>query len=311
MLEILSLGFPFSYLTLAISFLVGIGVTLLTVGLFSLILLLFLSYTGVIRILPFYSFIQKIIVFLFPEFISKVKNSIQDTFILEGIGSHDIEKKDQSIYMFHPHGAFSTSYFFHIQKNKSFGKGVISKYLWCIPFSWEIYEHLRFIPNTFSCMKEVLVEKKENLSIIPGGSLEMLEIKEQKSKTLRIKLLNRKGIFRLALETGVQLVPCLTFGETELYSLYEPPKFIREFLKQFEIILPLPSLASFKTWYNLLTKGSDTPIKTYIGEPLKVEKIEKPTQEDIIKLRTNYINHLQDLYKKVKPKEYSDSLEIV
>lgn len=335
MLEIFSLGFPFSYLTLAISFLVGIGVTFITLGIVSAFIILFLSYTGILRIFPIYLFFQKIIQFFFSDILKSIEQSIQRTFMLEGS-----KKEKPSIYMFHPHGAFSASYFFHTQKYKWFGKGVISKYLWWIPFGWEVCEHLQYIPNRYSKMKEE-VEKKENLSIIPGGALEMieefkgksLEDKESgakapsplgpgakapspsgpgaKAPTLRVKILNRQGIFRLALETGTPLVPCLTFGEEELYSLYKLPSWIGNFLQKWEIILPLPSLTSLEKWITILKYGSKNPIKTVIGDSLLVEKNPSPTEKDILNMRKKYIEHLQEMYKKHKPEGYAEELEIL
>lgn len=48
--------------------------------------------------------------------------------------------------------------------------------------------------------------------LVPGGAAESVHCTEP-----RLTLLNRKGFVRVAITTGSALVPCFTFGETDLY----------------------------------------------------------------------------------------------
>jgi 1-acyl-sn-glycerol-3-phosphate acyltransferase len=155
-------------------------------------------------------------------------------------------------------------------------------------------------------MKEIL-EKGDSLHIIPGGTS---EIPLTQSGKMRIKLANRTGIFRLALETGTPLTPVLTYGENELYSVVYPE--LQKWLqKHLHIFLPIPSWKSIQTWLTLCTEPLKHPIETTIGEPLYVDKIESPTSDDIENLRNLYIEKLKELYKKTKPSSYMDELEIL
>jgi 2-acylglycerol O-acyltransferase 2 len=52
----------------------------------------------------------------------------------------------------------------------------------------------------------------ESVSVIPGGVRDMMT-----TTPGVIHIVPRKGVFRLALETGTPIVPVLTYGENELF----------------------------------------------------------------------------------------------
>jgi hypothetical protein len=65
-----------------------------------------------------------------------------------------------------------------------------------------------------ACKRKILTDGY-NLSLLPGGSDEMLESCEEKEVVF---LKARKGFIRLAIETGAQIVPVYAFGVNDLYS---------------------------------------------------------------------------------------------
>jgi hypothetical protein len=56
---------------------------------------------------------------------------------------------------------------------------------------------------------------RKSLILIPGGSAEALHAHPG---VLKVYLKSRRGFIRVALETGCSLVPCLGFGENEVYE---------------------------------------------------------------------------------------------
>jgi 2-acylglycerol O-acyltransferase 2 len=153
-------------------------------------------------------------------------------------------------------------------------------------------------------MKKVL-EGGETLSVIPGGIREMYDT--QKGK-IRVKIRERSGIFRLAIETKTSLVPVLTYGENELYELSRHPylKRIQQWLSMYECILPIPSFETIQRWIQFVMGYQKTPLITVIGNPIKITN-----SHTIDSLREEYIQGLKDLYKETKPSSYDEEIEIL
>jgi hypothetical protein len=310
MFQFLTLGFPFSYLSLGFGFLFGIGITLATVSVFASAVLFLCIYTGILRITPLFQFIQQVIHGIFPLQEKQLRRSIQTMFRVES--KTEIDKKPY-ILLFHPHGAFSVSYFFHTMTRLTNwpislrgGKACVLRYLYWVPFGQEILDGLGGVPNKYVAMKEVL-EGNQSLYVIPGGIREMYDTKPGE---MRVKILQRKGVFRLALETGTPLIPVLTYGENELYTLLKNPHFnrLQNFLKQWDLILPIPSWSSVKRWLGLCVGEVKHVLQTVIGEPVEVSKMSVVTDEAINTLQLQYIQALKQLYKTTKPSSYAEEL---
>lgn len=307
MIQFLQLGFPISYFTLAFGFILGITITLITASFLTGVILLFLIYSGSIRILPLLELIQPFI----PNFSNEIKNSFQVKSFLE-------KNNNKNIVLFHPHGAFSASYFFHTMTDVTDfpdslkkGKKTVLRYLYWLPFGKEILDNLGAVPNYYKDMKKVL-DSGENLFVIPGGIREMYECAATSGQkgVLRLKLKERTGVFRLALETGTPLVPVLSYGENELYSLLDFPflRKIQKWLEKFDLILPIPSFTSVQKWYSVLQGSFKNSILTVIGDSVEVEKKTNISSEDIELLKQKYMDVLQELYSKTKPENYSEKI---
>jgi len=309
-MNILDIGFPISFFTVIFGILIGIGITTVCFGAISLLTTITMISIGMIRILPLITFTNSILSAIFPKSIDIISANIRDTFVVKG----DIpDSSKQYIYMWHPHGVFSTSQFFHIRTNMTnWKKGrcvkvVALSYLWLLPFVKEVFETLNAVPSTFFEMKQVL-EEGMSLSLTPGGMRELLYIKSGEITTL---LSRRRGIFKMALETGTPLVPIISYGEDELYSQINLPqiKFIQTYLSKYGMCIPLPSLTSLYNWTKLLHTPL-TQITSYVGAPLEVKK-QEATVEAIKELREEYCKCLQELYKKTKPDGYANTLKII
>ncbi len=305
MFPFLTLGFPLSYFSLSIGLLVGTVVTFFTIGLVTFFVLFLCIYTGVLRITPLFSLIHKVSSIWFPNQEEYIQTFAKKMFQVQVKG---VIKKQPYILCFHPHGAFSVSYFFHRMTNFTDwplrgGKSCVLRYLYWLPFGEEILDSLGAVSNRYMNMKKVL-EGGETLSVIPGGIREMYET--QKGR-IRVKIRERSGIFRLAIETKTSLVPVITYGENELYELSHHPYVtsMQNVLFKYDCILPIPSWKTIQSWLHFIMGVQQTPLVTVIGEPIEVL-----TTHTIESLREEYIQALQKLYKETKPASYEAEIDI-
>ena len=265
-------------------------------GLFSATMIIFFIYIGVIRIGPLYNYINRIIHNCFPTILSKIKTNLHTSFQMSG---HMAFNKTPYIFMWHPHGVFPTPLFFHtcttatnapiaIQQAKA---SVFTGLRWC-PF---INEMIDVIYSDYDSMKQALTNNS-SISLYPGGMREMLYEDT-------VILSHRKGIFKMALETGTPLVPIVSIGEKDIFKLYSFPQWIQDLLEPYDFCIGIPTLKTVITYIDMLWDPLEKPIQSIIGEPILVEKVETPTEEQIFNLRTTYIDTLKRMYKKEVGKE--------
>jgi 2-acylglycerol O-acyltransferase 2 len=73
---------------------------------------------------------------------------------------------------------------------------------------------LGFISANKETLKQTLASRK-SIVLVAGGAAESLHCQRD---TLKLYLKKRQGFVRLAMETGKPLVPCLGFGENEIFD---------------------------------------------------------------------------------------------
>ena len=105
---------------------------------------------------------------------------------------------------------------------------------------------------------------------------------------------NRWGIFKLALENGVDIIPVYTFQENNFYQAYLSDNFILEFIHKYTgFWLPIGKCNLKRLKYT-----------SVIGKSISVEKLPNYSNNDIIILREKYKKELNYLFEKYK---YLDS----
>ena len=299
--------YPYWYIGVCTGFFIGIGIAVALFGFVSAGTICFAGWIGMISIKPLINFMNNFAYALFPGTIEKIKVNIKESFKLR----HSLPN-GRYIYMWHPHGVYSTSQYLHITSNlttwpsqhKNIKITSFHGVLW-LPFVSEIFEHFGMIPTTYNEMKKPLLEEA-SLSVCPGGMREMLPV-EGDENAMRLFLKKRRGIFKLALETGTPLVPVISFGENKLYQPIYTPKWIQDFLEPYDMCIPIPTLSSIMKWFGLFSNPLSEPVFTVVGDPVLVEKVENPSNSDIVKLRERYIDSLIAMYKKEKEScEYGD-----
>ncbi|KAI1281856.1 2-acylglycerol O-acyltransferase 1 [Halotydeus destructor] len=141
------------------------------------------------------------------------------------------------------------------------------------------------------------------LMLIPGG---MKELNTARPGTCCLYLARRKGFCRIALKYGADLVPCLSFGENELFDdiVLEDGSLVKMFhsfcVKYLGYPLPLiHGRGIFQYTFGILPFRR--PVTTVVGKPLPVTKLDcEPTQEQIDELHKEYCRVLRQFYDEEK-----------
>jgi hypothetical protein len=133
---------------------------------------------------------------------------------------------------------------------------------------------------------------KFSLMIYPGGSAEIfLTDPESKITTL----VARKGFIKLAIQSGVDIVPAFVFGEKWLYHRAHLPRFVQNFFMK---TLRLPLIIFWGQWFTWL------PLRRHLsvvfGTPIHVKQIDEPTVEQINAVYNTYITAIQDIFERYK-----------
>ena len=136
--------FPFSYMSICFGFLIGIGITSVCFGFLSAGIMLIAVSIGIIRIMPLLHLCKRFVGGIFPDQLSKIEKNIGSSFKIK---NPENIREGRHIYMWHPHGVFCLSQFFHIGTKytnwpvRNIRGTAFSLLLW-LPFMKEIYEEL-------------------------------------------------------------------------------------------------------------------------------------------------------------------------
>ena len=264
----------------------------------------FLAFVGIlVCIRPLLDLIQNTLILFFRKHYEKIKENIRKLFITKG----NLTIKRQAIYSFHPHGASASSLSFNICNQESDWpykniKLILRDITYEILIS--IFKELNnyIVSSNYASIKDVLKQGK-SLSVYLGGQTETHHIHDYK---IIAKVKGRRGIFKMAIENGVPIVPVLVYGENELsgnvYTVKIPILNIR---------LNMCSKRFFNNLISAINGSLKHKIYTYVGDPIEVGEAREPTEEEIVNLREIYIQALHDLYKNTKLKGYAEHLEII
>lgn len=143
-------------------------------------------------------------------------------------------------------------------------------------------------------------ESTGNLLTIVVGGLAEADLSDM--DTLKIVVASRKGFIKKALVHGTNIIPCIAFGENSVFNkvnltpgsiLHKLESFWYDNFKFKHPIYYGRSIVSDKLNGVMPYKR---PITVVMGDPLIVNKIENPTQQDIDKLHDQYLKQLTSVY---------------
>jgi hypothetical protein len=281
---------------------------------FSTVILFFLNTALAVTICFIYamsseqmidSLFQNILEFVrthFKDIIKKLENNLKETFEIKV--HHSLPEK--TINVWHPHELLSITPSIHnvFKLTSSEYKPtrlVIIDIIFMIPFVRDLMKFVKMVPSDYFSIKKVA--EQQSVSIVLGGAKEMVTTENDKYK-LYIK--NRKGIFKIALETGTPLVPIITYNESKLFPWYKND-IINDFNSMlyslFHISIPVPTFTSVYNWFSILHHPLKK-ITSHVGQAVMVEKIENPTESDIRRIRKKYIKNLRVLFNSTNPGNY-------
>jgi 1-acyl-sn-glycerol-3-phosphate acyltransferase len=239
---------------------------------------------------------------IFKTRITETETNIRKTFKI-----HAKNIPPKSINIWHPHGISGVTPVIHngyriTSPDYKPTKGVVHYGYFMLPFIKDIIPLLNAIPSDEYSIRDTL--QTESISITLGGVDEM---RRGSPKDLQLVVRKRRGIFKIALEMGVPIVPILTYGEQEIFPESDLGilKMYNELMYDwFRFRIPFPTLNSVINWTRLSQTALE-PIVSYTGKPIRTKKIPNPTERQIKKLRDLYIQRLQDLFDETSPPGYT------
>lgn len=243
-----------------------------------------------------------IIRYKFSFYFEKIETNLRKTFQI-----HVSEKiPEKSILLWHPHDLMTITSAIHngfqVTDPSYTPTKIVSLWFYNhIPIIKDFMRMGNCISSNYETIKETL--HTESVSIMLGGIQELLDANEN---TIILTIKKRRGIFKIALETGSALVPIITYGESKLFPPLKHPiidsanKMLHSFLK---VALPVPTIESLNNWVKLFNEPLEA-VHTYTGSVIKVAKIELPIEQDIDNLRDLYIKEVEKLFKTTNPGKY-------
>eukprot|EP00811_Abedinium_folium_P035472 NODE_8261_length_1509_cov_13.118669.p1 GENE.NODE_8261_length_1509_cov_13.118669~~NODE_8261_length_1509_cov_13.118669.p1 ORF type:complete len:334 (+),score=101.61 NODE_8261_length_1509_cov_13.118669:98-1099(+) len=133
--------------------------------------------------------------------------------------------------------------------------------------------------------------------LIPGGVAEMYCGADGEEQLV---LARRSGFCRIALQTGASLLPVYVLGANDAYTRYFGPRSLAARIsKSTKIAL---SVWTDRFGIPLGPVPHRSKMLVLIGKPLDVERVEEPSNEQVLELHARYIVALNGLFERHKAK---------
>lgn len=216
--------------------------------------------------------------------------------------------ENQYLYACHPHGVYSD--YRALIDGMFCDRGVHQKtlaatVLFRMPFIREVALWTGCIDARRSVAEKTL-QRGESLLVLPGGEAE--QIRTTYGREI-VYLKKRKGFVKLAIRQGVPLVPMYVFGVSDYYYtsdlLIGPRMWLQ---KNLQVCLTVHAGLGGSPFCPLMKRTT-----VVFGEPLKLEKCDSPTPEQLDKAHAAFMEAITKLFDKHKDRlGYGDrKLEIV
>jgi 2-acylglycerol O-acyltransferase 2 len=219
------------------------------------------------------------------------------------------EKLDPSktyVFGYHPHGILSlglwTAFATEALDVSTLFQGLQLRILTLeATFKLPLFREMALMHGLASCSKKschYLLNRGESIMLVVGGAAEALDARPG---LFDLTLRNRKGFVKIALQNGASLVPCLGFGENELFNQVPNPRGSK--LRDFQdwmrrkLSFSVPLFWGRGIWnYDFGILPRRNPITVVTGAPVDVPRIEFPSQQDIDETHAKYVTALQKLF---------------
>ncbi|KAL3277369.1 hypothetical protein HHI36_012719 [Cryptolaemus montrouzieri] len=228
-----------------------------------------------------------------------------------------LDPKRNYLFCYFPHGVLSTGAFCTLGTNAGGFPELFPDHktylhtlslFFKLPFIRELALWLGGLSASGRSLSHVLSRPEGgNISgLVVGGAVEAFYCKPGLHKIVYKK---RKGFIKIAIKKGSPLVPVYCFGETDLYTLsnFSGSAYFNKFrdlvkrVMGFVIIFP-----KSREFLGILPNRH--PLTVVVGDPIDVQKIENPTQEQIDELHQKFEKKLIELFDDQK-KNYLENFE--
>ncbi|XP_046876535.1 2-acylglycerol O-acyltransferase 2 [Hypomesus transpacificus] len=245
----------------------------------------------------------------------RIWNYMRDYFPIQLHKTADLDPRNNYILGFHPHGVLVAGAFTNFcvyatgfrDKFPGFTCYMLMLPLWFrAPFFRDYIMCAGLIPSDKGSASYLLRRKEGGNAVViaVGGAPEALDARPGAYILLLAK---KKGFVKLAMEHGAHLVPVFSFGENELFDQVENHRgtwlrWIQEKLQGIMgISLPIfHARGVFQYSFGLMPYRK--PINTVVGRPIRVEKNENPSTEELDALHKCYMDALYKLFEEHKAK---------
>ncbi len=140
------------------------------------------------------------------------------------------------------------------------------------------------------------LERKECITIIPGGQVEMFESRSWDTNVLVYS--GHVGFVRMALEHNAELVPVVSIGEWDLMDNIYMPALQNATRKK--LGFPIPFIPQGRFLLPMARKPKHG-ITIVIGEPIRfTPKSSPPSEEDVSEAHRLFYEHLEDMFERHK-----------
>jgi hypothetical protein len=162
-------------------------------------------------------------------------------------------------------------------------------------------------------------EARGNLLALCGGGLAEADLSDM--ETLKVVCATRKGFVKKSLIHGAHLIPCIAFGENSVFKKvnFKPDSLLYRLEKKWYQLFKFkhPIYYGRSLLFGDQGKGFvpyKRPITVVMGDPIRVERVEQPSQEQIDQLHSKYMERLRSLYEDNKQElcdKFDTQLQIV
>lgn len=211
----------------------------------------------------------------------------------------DLDPSKTYVFGFHPHGVMpitlfwvSTSSAWHSLFPGISFCALTASVLHIVPVMRDLMQWTGGRDVSRSSFRRALASDKSCM-LVPGGQAEMMESRSGDSE-LRI-LTKHSGFIRLAMQEGAALVPVLSFREVDILDNVRMPAVQKWFLDRIAVAVPHYPHGDF-----FLPIPRRVPVTVVVGTPISVTKCEKPSEEDVGKVKQAYVAQLQRLFDKYR-----------
>ncbi|CAD5224360.1 unnamed protein product [Bursaphelenchus okinawaensis] len=227
----------------------------------------------------------------------------------------DLDPNRNYLFAWHPHGIISLSAVINVCTNGT--KFVetypgITRYLATLdmhfkqPFRRELIAAFGLVGASFKALVNVLSDanKGKAVVLVVGGAEEALECHPD---IYKLCLERRKGFIRVALETGADLVPVYSFGETSTFKQVWNPvgSRLRTLQTKIKDIVGLSPVLAYGVAF-IPHMPTIIPFRTkvvsVVGAPIRVERNQNPSREEVDELHKLYKTKLVELFESHKAK---------